>query len=117
MQAVPNQPVARILGVLGEPGRGAAQPEAVAPLVHVAAHALPADVRQRLRQHDLQVAHGALLRIVAARIRIQSGAPLRRHADEMRALVQHRVQRRIEPREDLRADQARLALAPIGARE
>ena len=33
----------------------------------------------------------------------------------MRALVQHRVHRRIEPGENLRADQARLALAPVGA--
>ena len=55
------------------------------------------------------------LRIVAARIGIQPGAPLRRHADEMRALVQHRMQRRVEARIDLRADQAGLALAPVGA--
>jgi hypothetical protein len=58
-----------------------------------------AHIRQHVRQHQLQVAHGAFFRIVAARIGVQSGAPFRRHADEMRALVQHRVQRRIEARE------------------
>src|SRR5580700_6097857 len=84
---VANQPRARIFGVFGEPGPGASQPEAVAPFIHVAAHALLADIGQRIRQYDLQVAHGALLGVVAARIRIQTRAAFRSHADEMRALV------------------------------
>ena len=51
--AVPHQPIARILGILIKPLRGTSQPERIAPLIHVAAHAFAADVRQRLRQDDL----------------------------------------------------------------
>src|SRR5277367_3358533 len=65
-----NQPSTRILGVLRKPSRGAAQPEAVTPVIHIAAYALSADIRQGLRQDHLQVAHRAFFRIVAARIRI-----------------------------------------------
>ena len=50
MQAVPQQPLPRILGILVEPGRRATQPETVAPLVHVAEHALRADIRKQIRQ-------------------------------------------------------------------
>ena len=39
-----------------------------------------AERRQLSRQHDLQVADGALLRVIAAGIAIQARAPLRRHA-------------------------------------
>ena len=66
-----QQPLVGILGVLGKPGRGAAQAKGVSPLVHVAAHALAADVRQRVRQQDLQVAHRILLGMVAAGVRVQ----------------------------------------------
>src|SRR5450631_292356 len=41
--AMPYQPVARIVGVGFKPCRRASQSECVAPRVHVAAHALPAD--------------------------------------------------------------------------
>jgi hypothetical protein len=51
--AVPHQPIARILGILIKPLRGTSQPERIAPLIHVAAHAFAANVRQRLRHYDL----------------------------------------------------------------
>src|SRR5208283_1544056 len=111
-QSVFVQPTPRVLRVLGEPFRGTAQSKAVAPFVHITAHPLPPDILERCRQQNLQIAYRALLRIVAARIRVQAGATLRGHADEMRALVQHRMQRRIKARVNPRADQAGLALSP-----
>src|SRR5882724_1422729 len=61
---VAHQPVTRILGVPGKPGRGAPESEGIAPLIHVPAHALSPDVWQCLRQNHLQVAHRTLFRIV-----------------------------------------------------
>src|ERR1700676_196903 len=110
-QAVPHQPIPRILCILIKPLRGTSQPERVAPLIHVAAHPFAADVRQRLRQYDLQITDRILFRMVAAGIGIQPGAPLRRHANEMGGLVQHGMHWRVEARKDSRSDQARLALA------
>src|SRR5208283_2174984 len=111
-QSVLAQPTLGVLRILGEPFRGTAQTKAVAPLVHIAAHPLPADILERCRQQNLQIAHCALFRIIAARVRIQAGAALGGHADEMRALVQHRMYGRIETRVDFRADQAGLARSP-----
>src|SRR5271170_2267600 len=65
-ETVAHQPAARILRVLGEPRRCLPKPEAVTPFIHIAAHALGADVRQRFRQDQLQVAHRGFLRVVAA---------------------------------------------------
>src|SRR5882672_9160529 len=79
-QAMLNQPIARILRVLGEPSRGASQPETVSPLIHIAAHSLLADLRQRVREHQLQVAHGAFLGIVSARVRAAPSAAAYRAA-------------------------------------
>src|SRR5579871_3670022 len=53
---VPDQPDTRVLGVLLEPGRRAAEAEAVAPFVHVLAHSLAADAGHGIREDDLQVA-------------------------------------------------------------
>jgi hypothetical protein len=55
-RALAQQPVACIAGILFEPGAGVAEPEAVAPGVHVAHQALAADLLQASRQQDLQVA-------------------------------------------------------------
>src|SRR5271170_1516152 len=108
-----NQPFARVLGILIEPARGAAEAKCITPLVHVAAHACRAHIRQRLRQYDLQIANGAFFRVIAPCIGIQSGPAFRRHANEMRAFVQHGMHGRIEAGENLGTNQARLALAPV----
>src|SRR6202034_4159178 len=57
-----NQPVARIVSVALKPFRRAAQPECVAPGIHVAAHSLPAYVGQRISQNDLYIPDGILFR-------------------------------------------------------
>ena len=66
------------------------------------------------RHENLEVAHGGFLGIVSARVGMQAGTALRRHADEMRALVQYGMERRIEARMELRADQTCLPLSPMG---
>ena len=42
-------------------------------------------------EQHLQVAHRGLLEVIAPRVAIEPGAPLRTHADEVARLVQHRV--------------------------
>jgi hypothetical protein len=61
----------------------------------------------------LQIAHGVLFGVVAARIGVESGATGGGHADEVRAFVQQRMNGGVEPRVDPRADQTRLAFAPV----
>ena len=111
------EPQLRILRVLGKPLGRASQAKTVAPLIHIPAHPLLADIRQRPGEQNLQIAHGAFLRIVAARIGVEPGAPLGGHADEVRALMQHGMQRRVEARVDFRSDQAGLAFSPIRTRD
>ncbi len=74
-----------------------------------AAHA--AFVGELLREQDLQVAHRALLGVVATGIAIEAGASLRRHAHVVRGFVQHGMQRRIGRREQRIAAQAGLVSA------
>ena len=58
----------------------------------------------------------AMLRLLAAGVPIQRGTTLRTHAHVVTCLVQHRMQRRVEPGIEHAADQTRLALAPVGTR-
>ena len=57
------------------------------------------DASELVRQQDLQVANGVFLGVIAARIPLQLRAACIVHADVMSAFVQHRMQRRIEPRQ------------------
>src|SRR5262249_14594563 len=109
------KPRVRIAGIRLEPGARAAEPEAVAPRVHVLHEARAAPPREFTPPEYLQVAHRRLLVVVAARIAVQLRAALRGHADEVACLVQHRVHRRVGARVDLIALQSGLALPPVGA--
>ncbi len=113
--AVSLQPEPRILRVLLEPGPAGAEPEAVAPGIHIGELPLAPDAWQRVGQQQLQIADRALLGIIAAGVAIETGATLRAHADVVRGFVQDRMQRRVQAREQRVAAQARLALAPVGA--
>ena len=94
---VGGEPDARIVRIALEPGAGAPEPEAVAPLVHVSAEPLTADPGKMDPPAGSADNRLRLFRIVTAGIAIEAGAALRRHADDMAGLVQHRMHRRIEP--------------------
>lgn len=110
------QPGARLLGVLLEPSRSAAEPKTVAPGIHIGEQALRPHPRQLLRHQHLQHADRILLGDIATGIGMQRCAPRAIHADEMRGLVQRRMHRRIVAQIDEGADQAGLGRAPKGAR-
>jgi hypothetical protein len=114
------QPSTGLRRILLEPRARGAETEAVAPGIHVgegaftaAAHA--AFILELLRQQDLQIAHRALLGVVTTCVRLETGAAFGCHADVVGRLVQHRMQRRIEPRVQHVAAQTGLAVAPIAA--
>ena len=80
-----------------------------------AQHAFAPEHGQFVGQQDLQVADRAFLRVVTARVAIEAGAALGRHADEVAELVQQRMQRRVGAHVQFVAAQSGLALAPVGA--
>src|SRR5690349_9522415 len=112
--AAPAQPDAGIGGIRLEPGTRAAQPEGVAPGIHVGQHAV-ATQREFVGQQNLQVADGALLVVIAAGVAVEARTARGAHADVMAELVQQRMQRRVGADEEFVAAQPRLALAPVGA--
>jgi hypothetical protein len=65
------------------------------------------------RQQDLQVTHGILLIIVAARVGVQSGTAGFIHADVVASFVQDRVYRCVVPDEYLISHQACLRITPV----
>src|SRR4030095_14200544 len=91
-QAVLFQPRARIAGVLEEPPARAPETKTVAPRVHVLEHAHGTERRQAGREQHLQVAHGALLDVVATCVGVEAAAAPRAHARVVTGLVEDRVQ-------------------------
>ena len=69
----------------------------------------------RISRDNLQVANGGFLEIIAAGIGVETSAPCVRHADDVRGLVQHRVQRSVVADEDAFAGDTGLRRTPEGA--
>ncbi len=66
-----NQPAQRIIGVFFKPRPARAQPEAIAPVIHVAEHAFTPQAIDLVGKQYLQVTNGVFLGFIAAGIGIE----------------------------------------------
>lgn len=90
----------RILGVLFEPVPRVAEPETVAPGIHIQHQAIPPDPIDMVRQQDLQITYGRFLQVIATGVAIETISSLPIHANDVTGLMQERVHRRIRPHVD-----------------
>src|SRR5690606_3455420 len=94
-QPVLEEPGPREARIAAPPRAGRSLSKAVAPRVHVGEGLLAPEARQIVGEQHLQIAHGAFLERVAARVLDEAPPPVRAHADVMAELVQQRVHRRV----------------------
>src|SRR2546423_2183540 len=87
----PRSPLFPYTTLFRSPRARAAETEAVAPVVHVGEHALPADTGQLAGKQHLQVAHRGFLEIAPAGVPIEAHAPLgsrsEEHTSELQSLA------------------------------
>ncbi len=92
-----HKKIARVFGIVLKPVARVAEPEAIAPGVHVRHQAISPDALDIVCKNKLQVTHCGFFQVVAARISIEAIAPLAIHAYDVTGLVQEGVHRRIRP--------------------
>ena len=114
-QALGSQPRLSIFSVLVEPALRTAETKAVAPIIHVPHDVFLAGPGKLVRQHNLQVADGTLLEIVATCMAFELLPSFRRHADDMAGLVKQGMNWRIASDKDPIANNAGFRLAPEAA--
>jgi hypothetical protein len=78
----------RIFGVSLEPVSGISQPKTVTPRIHVEHQPISANPFDTVRQHDLQVANGRFLKIVAACITYKTATSFPGHTDNVARLME-----------------------------
>ena len=94
-----HKKIARVFGIVLKPVARVAEPEAVAPGVHVRHQPISPDTLDVVSKNNLQVTHRGFFQVVAARISIEAIAALAVHAYDVTGLVQEGVHRRICPDE------------------
>lgn len=98
-QSLFEEPLAGVGSVFFEPGLGGAQAEAIAPGIHVSAETLGAHSGKMVCEENLQVANGAFLRILAARIGVENRSSVRVHTNQMATFMKGGVDRCVRAHE------------------
>jgi hypothetical protein len=94
-----HKKIARVFGIVLKPVARIAEPEAVAPGIHVRHQPISPDTLDVVSKNKLQVTHRGFFQVVAARISIEAIAALAVHAYDVTGLVQEGMYRRIFPDE------------------
>ena len=111
------QPLARVRAVAVEPRARGAFAKAVTPRVHVGEATRGTEIAQAIGQQHLEIANPCFFGVVTAGVGSERSAPLRGHADIVTELVQERMCRGVRAHVDRVADEPRLRIAPIRARD
>jgi len=79
--------ILRIVGIVFEPGTGAAEAKTVAPGIHVGHDALPPHAGNVVGENDLQVTNSRFFEVIATGIPVKPATPVTIHADDMAGLM------------------------------
>lgn len=79
----------RILCVILEPVSSVSQAKTVTPRIHIPHEASTPDALNVISQNDLQITNGRFLKVISARVTIQTHAPVCRHTDDMTGFMEH----------------------------
>jgi hypothetical protein len=90
-----HKKIARIIGIVLKPVARVAEPEAIAPRVHVRHQPISPDALDAVSKNNLQETHRGFFQVVAARISIETIPALAVHAYDVTGLVQEGVHRRV----------------------